>query len=615
MDPQSAESSSGSDLHTSAPPRSSKEEPLQLRAAIQASLVGVDCIQIIESADIADSDILQPIVTDATESGSLHCPSELEELAQHETALNVQNEHNVNAEPDMPLGIEARMTIPHSERSDEHYIPWIGGIRKAGKVPRVLYMLLLISPLLSLPIILGLRSRSQPWPLLDHAGDDDFLEFDRFSLQPINFLLLYSFNIITGIFVWLATLLVLFVINQLSPDVFSGEGTLWAVGPSAGRMTCSTAIVVGASLTVLLSWVVVGRMPAGYILQSWPALSLPRSYSGCDARVSPDQSPLFTPEIYQNQFAGLLIWSDKSGERTDSLSQVDSEFYESVRTNATLCGYGFEANTDLYGLGFRVGVYFQWISSLVANHGLPAGNTLLQQAYLIFCLAICATTVIISVTHACVFSIEIELLYWLYWGGFLCVFASSPCPIRLGLRPRWVELDWILVVSFTMHTVMIYHAIWFTWYAYDWIFARMPCGTYHFVFAKFSDPSKYFSVVRGVLTLLFAPFTLPLLLVFPIIAVLLLSEVKHSVQTSILFQLVSRISERSETSTGESQSMVYDASTRRSRISRFYLHMKGGYHWVRKFLDFPSHGRGRIRLVTPVDVKHRRCVSLAGTEA
>jgi hypothetical protein len=134
MDPQSAGSSSGSGQHNYEPPRSSKEEAAQLRAAIQASLADVDLVEIGEEAYIADSDMLQSVVTDAAESASLHSAAELEELAQHEAALDKQNEDSTNAEPDMSLGNEAGMTTLHSERSEEHYIPWFGDIMKLGKI-------------------------------------------------------------------------------------------------------------------------------------------------------------------------------------------------------------------------------------------------------------------------------------------------------------------------------------------------------------------------------------------------------------------------------------------------------------------------------------------------
>jgi hypothetical protein len=604
MDPQREGSGSGSVLHNSAPPRSSNEEAAQLRAAIQASLAAVDRVQVGEAADEADSDVSQFIVTDAAESGSLHSTAGLKELAQHETALDIQNEQSANAESDMPLGAEARIIEARiiearinayffPDLSNEDHIPWLG---EEDRLACLVALLLLVSSLLFWLVFFGFGLL---WVVNSYdTGTVPHTEYLK-NLSPTSDLV----TIMLGSFLWLP-LLIMFSIIPKPQDQ-----------PSLVRMICAMAILFGPFFMVLMYWAGFGLTALAPTLRGWHALTLPRSYYGCDARVSHDQSQLFTPQIYLNQFAGFpLLWTE-DGRLVASVSQLDSELYESVRTNATLCGHGFEANTALYGMGFRLAVYLQWISSLLANNGLPAGTKSLQHVYLIFCLAICVTTIVLSVTHTCVFSIEIELLYWLYWGGVSCVFASSPCPIRLGLKPRWVELDWIVVISFATHTVMIYHAIWFSLYAYDGVFSRMPCGTYHFFFAKLSEPSKCFSVVRTVLTQFTGPFIVPLLLIFPIIVVLLLSEVKHYVQSSTLFQLVFATSERSETATVQSQSMVYDASKRRSRILRFYLRVKAHYYKLKIFFGFPWYGRGRIRLVTPLDLMYRRYVAPTGSEA
>ncbi|KAF2786711.1 hypothetical protein K505DRAFT_259300, partial [Melanomma pulvis-pyrius CBS 109.77] len=90
-------------------------------------------------------------------------------------------------------------------------------------------------------------------------------------------------------------------------------------------------------------------------------------------------------------------------------------------------------NIGFYGLVIRFGVYLQWVSSLLANNFLSKSRQEIQKVYLVFSMAICLATLIANSTKSCIFSIEIEVLYWMYWGSFICVFGSAPCSIRLSM--------------------------------------------------------------------------------------------------------------------------------------------------------------------------------------
>jgi hypothetical protein len=58
------------------------------------------------------------------------------------------------------------------------------------------------------------------------------------------------------------------------------------------------------------------------------------------------------------------------------------------------------------------------------------------------------------------------------------------------------------VIIFVKHMVMTYHLLFFIWYSYDEVFAKMPCGTYHFWLALMFDLSKEFARWRDFLTVL-----------------------------------------------------------------------------------------------------------------
>jgi hypothetical protein len=108
-------------------------------------------------------------------------------------------------------------------------------------------------------------------------------------------------------------------------------------------------------------------------------------------------------------------------------------------------------------------------------------------------LAICLAVAIVSAARSCVFAVEVEILYWMYWGGFVCVYASAPYMIRLGKLTKWVSLDWTTAIFFVTHWVMAWHGLWIAWSAYDHVFAHMPCGTFHaFIGFVPCDPSEIF---------------------------------------------------------------------------------------------------------------------------
>ena len=368
-------------------------------------------------------------------------------------------------------------------------------------------------------------------------------------------------------------------------------------------------VVVAVCLFGFLSWAYCALVATeeqdtvGVILRTWSTGLMPQSFRGCDARIKPKQAPLFETDIYYTQFARVIdsIYNESAPGRykdDQSYSIFDMEQFRSIQINQTLCDQGFEGNNDLYGSGIRISLYLQWLSSFLANNFLPGTRQELQKPYLIFSMAICLVTIITSFAKACFFSIEIEIMYWMYWGGYVCVFASAPCQVRLGSEMKWIKLDWTTVILFTTHALMIYHGVWFVWYAYDQVFARMPCGTYHFFFFPILDPSQGFWTLRDYLTHLIFPLLPGLLAIFTYVGLLLASEVKYTIQHSTIYQRFfpkSTVLDRDQTQT--------------SLGLRVYLFITRPYRAFREILCLPSHSRGGIRLVTPIDIRDRRCVA------
>jgi hypothetical protein len=222
--------------------------------------------------------------------------------------------------------------------------------------------------------------------------------------------------------------------------------------------------------------------------------------------------------------------------------------------------------------------------------------------YLVFSLAMCLATLIASLNRTCIFSIEIEVLYWMYWGGIICVFGSAPCTVRLGTVSKWIKLDWTAAFQFSTHWIMTYHGIWFIISSYDQSFSRMPCGTTHFFFAPVLDPSEEFWVLRDVLTLMALPLFLLLALAFPLVAMLLIPEVKHAVQDSTPY----RVFFGRRAWYQQSESVELDLDEQPTIFERIYSIFKAMQNRLRVACSLPAQRLSGIRLVTPVDVKNRK---------
>ncbi len=430
-------------------------------------------------------------------------------------------------EPDNPLHKSQNANVSQPEGTTEPYVPWLGDTSDVGIIPRFQ----------SLLICLG---------------------YNILYAVVIYFALVSCVGALVGPFSYLETWA-----GFVSSGAITVSGYLnWVIpicayvflleNPNLSKMKTGMIVVVGATLFGLLlvgyyALVSNTNIPyhhssgetnrtLGHSLQTWSIGTVPQSSRGCNARVDPQQSSLFLPGIYDTQFARTVSVYKNSSMQLEYHPAFNMELFHTIRRSQTLCGQGFMGNTDLYGLGIRTGLYLQWISALLANNLLPDIRQELQKIYLVFSLAIYLATIIASFAKTCTFSIEIEIMYWMYLGGYLYVFGTAPCLIKLGSETKWIQIDWRTVLLFTTHALMYYHGVWFIWYAYDRVFSRMPYGTYHFFLIPLLDPSEVFWALRDCLNHLLIPL-IPLLSLFPFIGLLLIPEIKHAIQDSTIYQL------------------------------------------------------------------------------
>ena len=355
------------------------------------------------------------------------------------------------------------------------------------------------------------------------------------------------------------------------------------------------------SLTEVL---VIGRLDYDRLFPAWMFGPKMIPFPECATRVNVNQQSLF---LEPSRFTQPVNSSGSLAEGGVPYQQV----YSQVRSNDTLCGQGFEGNSDLYGLGQRLGLYLQWTTAIVINNLLPNGRSTFRVVYLGYSLTVCITTFVLTFTADCTFATEIDILYWSYWGGFLCVFATSPSLTRVGSKPQWAGLDWVTAINYTLHVLMFYHAI------YNWVrgysrFARMPCGTFHFFLAPVLDPSLTYSRLRAYLSVFGSGVFVPVMLGIPIVSLILLAEIQHSIHNSTFSQIVG---EYGYLARGFRSRIFAFLCPERLRsfetleaLEAFMVTLGGPYRWLRMQFFLPSGARPGIRLVTPLDLVQRKYV-------
>ncbi|ETS86942.1 hypothetical protein PFICI_00770 [Pestalotiopsis fici W106-1] len=336
---------------------------------------------------------------------------------------------------------------------------------------------------------------------------------------------------------------------------------------------------------------------------TWRTGPPPPITPSCQDRVDLQQSKLFTEALYRAQFARMIEITLPAGNA--SILAFSMADFLKIKNDSVLCYQGFQGNQDLYGMGIRYGIYLQWIASILSNNFLPGTRLEIQSLHLLFSIGICVATLVFTFRKTCTFSIEIEVLYWLFWGGFVGVVAACPNQLRLGgtQRARMLGLNWTMATLFVTASLMTYHMIWYFSWGYDQSFSRMPCGTWHFlILAPILDPSEAFCFSRDGITLLTLPYAHLLGISIPVLTFLTIPEILGAIGSSRLCRfLMTRTDEPPESTTPT-------MSRKRLRDSwkRIYRWLCIVYHGIRHIIGLPAHNTGGIRLITPLDIAVRR---------
>jgi hypothetical protein len=158
-------------------------------------------------------------------------------------------------------------------------------------------------------------------------------------------------------------------------------------------------------------------------------------------------------------------------------------------------GCGFVGNSDLYGIGIRVGVYAQWLSALLSNHFLSNSREDVHSAYFLFSIALAIATFVITAIYGvyCVFFAEVFVLLSLVFGGYFSVHLfPSKSRARDNYSTPW-RRGRLVILSF-VYGAMISYNYWFWFKGRLARFQSTPCGSAIFLFAKFSGDSLHKAV-------------------------------------------------------------------------------------------------------------------------
>jgi len=155
---------------------------------------------------------------------------------------------------------------------------------------------------------------------------------------------------------------------------------------------------------------------------------------------------------------------------------------------------GFSGNSDLYGLGIRVGIFLQWLSSQIAVYFHLEGSNDLSNAYVIFSVAIKIALFVLTFQESA-YTLEVVVIIYMFFGGLLCVKGYRK------RREQAAPTTWrMLLGNSTLITMSIYSSwFWITGRSSD-RFVSTPCGTMVFLFARI--PARHFGRVSIFFTVL-----------------------------------------------------------------------------------------------------------------
>ena len=161
---------------------------------------------------------------------------------------------------------------------------------------------------------------------------------------------------------------------------------------------------------------------------------------------------------------------------------------------------GFVGNSDFYGLGIRLGIYLQWLASLIANPLLKHERASMAGAYLTFSLAFAIAVLLLTFQRECAFTAEVIVVLDIFWGGTLLVMVPF---VRLLVDIKTTGLGLALIpLMLSMLPVSAWFYFRLAFYGEVDFIASPGKGTFTFLLVKISPHGLHgVSVFLAVLSL------------------------------------------------------------------------------------------------------------------
>jgi hypothetical protein len=152
-------------------------------------------------------------------------------------------------------------------------------------------------------------------------------------------------------------------------------------------------------------------------------------------------------------------------------------------------GCGFVGNSDVYGLGVRLGVYLQWISTVLANVYLPNERRGMVAASLAYSIAMFIALLVLVFDGSCLYMVEVIVLLYLLVGGVTSIAGTyrSFTDARNTQLKTGIDLAWL----FSSPSILFFSHWFWIGMSKDQLqldsFFPTPCGTSFFLMARVSE--------------------------------------------------------------------------------------------------------------------------------
>ncbi|KAK0619016.1 hypothetical protein B0T14DRAFT_198914 [Immersiella caudata] len=177
---------------------------------------------------------------------------------------------------------------------------------------------------------------------------------------------------------------------------------------------------------------------------------------------------------------------------------------------------GFEGNSDMYGLGIRLGIYMQWLSAILCNALLtdPTTERGIMNTALVYNVALLVVVFLLlkpGASDQATYAVEFLPIFLFIVNGYLTAFGFtfSRAQVRdIKLRGMFVCMQIQAIANQVIMPIALLYYSWFWIWAFDRSFLETPCGTSMFLMARLHGRGLMAArVAYGIICVLFGIYT------------------------------------------------------------------------------------------------------------